>query len=573
LTSQAIAWLAALLSCDGHVSVRGKRRAYYIYSAEKEWLQKIRELLYLHLGIDSSLPYSSGDVYRIYLRNPRLITEILKRHGLQWMIERKAKDVLSAYQLFKIPRRALIKRQDDPIYFGEMLFDLSLYDYEKAILKALAEGYKLILIEKGRQIGISWTIALGALWYCVTNRRKIWLNLALYKEQAKRILRYIYNILYLKPPLAYQFIDMPHGKTKEHVRFRSESIFEISNCKRPDAHNVRSKTADVLSIDEAILLFDRMFGAIEPLTAATKGPQIWISTAGVEGCSFHRKVEKARRKWKKEDLKVKGSKIAKIYTNEDSILFYLPACKFNEKARTLKERFSEILCPSFTPKRLQNALEELKPINFKREYCCLWLGTENQMFPIIQKWGPQSGQYHVPNYHWGGLDVGEGRHPTVLIILEGDSEHCKTVKSYEWKREPDRKTLARKIKRACKPWKLGELKMDKTGIGVGLYERVMDEGLPVVGVSWNKITKNRMFFDLKDALGSGILRVGENEDQLLYELRSIFSEPIAGTNWFEFKSIDTDDYVAALAMAWSAVPKWKLPPFGKISVRERRILG
>jgi len=328
----------------------------------------------------------------------------------------------------------------------------------------------------------------------------------------------------------------------------------------------------LLILDEAILLFDVMFGAIEPLTVAKNGQKVYVSTAGAEGCFFHAKISRFKRRAKRErPVDPERSSVAKIVKDADETLFYLPSCTYHPSEQQLEKRFTDVLCPVFTRKRLQEALEDLKEINFQREYCCRWLGTENQMFPIIEKWGPTIGFYETPRVFYAGLDVGETGSATVLVILQGDSERCKTVKTKHWRRVPDRMTLAKYVWRSLKPFKVQELRMDKTGIGMGLYERILDLNVPVYGVSWTKQYKNKIMFNLKDALGSGCLKIGENEEQLLFELRGFFAQPIEGTNFFEFKSIDTDDYVCALALAWDAVPKWKIfPSRPGITARDRR---
>lgn len=568
----AVPWLGALLSTDGHVRVTGKSRAYTIRSTEREWLRQIQLKLYFTLGIETSIYGNPKRGYDLYLKNPKLVTKLLKKHGIDWIIERKARDIETGYTALEIPRNVLLKLKTDPVYFLEKLFGIKLYPYQGNIVREVATGNPLVLIEKGRQIGISYAMGGLGIWYCATKPKKRVLGLSLYKEQAKVILRYGQMILFQKPALLEDLVETPYGLTRTSIKFRDGSLFDISNCRRPNADNVRSKFADLLIIDEAILLFDKMFNAIEPLTVAKNGQKVYISTAGAEGCFFHSKVSKVKMRAKKSELILpEKSQTAKVISDGGTV-FYLPSCQYHSEEKSLKKRFTDILCPVFTHERLQEALEDLKSINFQREYCVKWLGTENQMFPIVKKWGPTEGAYVTPRRLYAGLDVGESRHPTVLTILQGDSERCKTVKTKGWRRAPDRKTLAKYVWRALKPWKVQELRMDKTGIGMGLYERIVDLGLPVLGVSWNKQVKNRLMFNLKDALGSEILRVGENEDQLLYELRGYFGEPIEGTNWFEFKCIDSDDYVDSLALGWDAVPKWKIVPKTSITARDRRAI-
>jgi len=444
----------------------------------------------------------------------------------------------------------------DPVYFIENLFDVKLYPYQKEIIYSCLEN-PLTLVIKGRQIGATFSSACFSLWFASVHKRKTVLILALYRKQARKTLEYVKEILYAKPLLLQELVDLPYGLTRSEIRFRNGSIIETSGVSRPTGDNVRSKVAHFLIIDEAVLLLDRQFSAISPITSYTQGHRLMISTAGAEGCLFHKKVELARLEFEKNKKWTKGR------------LIELPACHltYDERNRPI---ITNILCPKQTKKKLLEELEDLGELRFRREYCCDWLGTENQMFPkitILRK------PIEVREEYWAGLDVGELVHPTVLIILKGDRENCIVHFCKEWRKPLKRKIKAREIAKVIKRFNVKNLAMDVTGIGLGLHQDLLDLGLTIQEFSWNERLKNKIMFDLREALKEEHLKIPEHFEILLYELRGYYGIPIEGTKFFKFDSISEDDYVDALALAYQSIPETYFPVKSRMVVKDRRWLA
>lgn len=472
----------------------------------------------------------------------------------------------------ELPTETIRKLVEDPVFFVEKLFGEEPFDYQKEICWEI-QRQRVVNVIKGRQIGASRGAAYAVIHHAATHSFHRCLILSLYKDQAKQILNYCKEFLLRRPEIMYELVDMPYGFTRTSLRLLNGTTIEACNCSKPTAVNVRSKVAHFNVVDEAILIYDKMMPSIEPVTATTHGKELWISTAGAEGCVFHAKVERGKQRATSEELICpERSSEAKVYRGPEGSVFYLPSCVYHQDEGEIDKRFTDILCPLQTAKRLQDALDNLKDIGFRREYGCQWLGKENSVFPVIWKWGPNHEPYDTPRLFWAGIDVGETTNPTVLTILQGDSERCKAVKTRDWKRAPSRKRLAQWIAQALKPYKPGAIHMDKTGIGAGLYERIEELGLPVMGKSWNRTVKNQLMWDLKDGIMPGSLRIHEDMDQLLFEMRGYYAEPVEGANIFDFYAIDTDDYVDSLALAWDAVPKWAYTQLPGPEVRERRVL-
>jgi len=447
------------------------------------------------------------------------------------------------------------KLVEDPVYFVEALFDVKLFEYQKEIVRACLE-HKLVLVIKGRQIGATYAAACLALWFASVHANKRVLILALWRKQARRVLDYVKEILYSKPSLLEQLVDMPYGITRAEIRFRNGCIIETSGVSRPTGDNVRSKTAHLLIVDEAVLLLDRQFSAINPVTAYTHGTRLFISTAGAKGCLFHKKVELARQRNLKFQDWQKGR------------LFELPACQIE----TNKEiKFKNILCPKQTAQKLAEDYEDLGELRFRREYCCEWLGAENQMFPEIKTLKPTE-KWKVKDECWAGLDIGEVINPTVLVILKGTREKAKVIFTREWRKSLKRREKAKQIVGLLKQFNVKGVCLDVTGIGIGLSSDLQELGAPVQGISFNEKIKNKLMFELREALKEHWLVIPSNQDQLLYELRGYYATPIEGTSYFKFDYISSDDYVTALALAWHSIPETYISPPSAVVAKDKRVL-
>jgi len=133
LEEKTVIWLAGLVSTDGSVIQRKNRKiTYVIYSAEKEWLERIRIEL-AKAGIKSKVSDTrapSNVCYILNIHNPRKITKLFRKYAENWMINRKYRIILQAsYRIIggkhsksaKFLRRKLHQ-------FLQYLYDSVLYD-------------------------------------------------------------------------------------------------------------------------------------------------------------------------------------------------------------------------------------------------------------------------------------------------------------------------------------------------------------------------------------------------------------------------------------------------------------
>jgi len=158
---------------------------------------------------------------------------------------------------------------------------MKLYPFQRIALKQfLLHVFNIVL--KPRQMGLSWLVALFALWYAMFRADKTVVIISIKEETAKRFLdkiKYAYRHLplWLKGPLAAQW------NTSTIVFENNSRIMSVPTSEEAG----RSEGLSLLIIDEAAFVrwIDKIWGAAFP-TLSTGGQAIAISTANGLGNWF-----------------------------------------------------------------------------------------------------------------------------------------------------------------------------------------------------------------------------------------------------------------------------------------------
>jgi len=477
-----------------------------------------------------------------------------------------------------------IRRLETDIeYFYKKLFatDLEpgLWEYQKKIADDIMNpAYEEYGVLKGRQIGMSWFMAVVALQHAIMNENTTILLVSFNLEQAQHILNYAKQFLgRLKHKGLYSTIV--EGASMKNIRLNNGSKIIALGCTVPDANNVRGFIAHLLIIDEAAFIYDKMFAAINPTTSNTKGKTIYLSTAGSVGSQFYRVWDDGRRaeKWKTQldkgyDLSIDYDDIPKIKS------YTIPSTEILSK---------EVLA---------RALRTLKQMKYNREYMCNWAGTADQVFSKIPLFVERKMPTKTIKPCYAGIDVGKVNDPTVLVIIEAffaegkflDSDGVR--KSIEipyrvvfikhWERE-NMRSIANDIKVNIQGrFPVGLYSIDATGgFGDELLQYMVDAELPVRGTKVKIIKKNELMLGspaskgLADAFQEELLWVNTDAGdieayELLFELNA-YSGKVTRNGLYTFDStVDRDHMVDATAHAWSSVNAGTFEPF--MAKRSRR---
>ena len=170
----------------------------------------------------------------------------------------------------------LIYDLKDPQIFADKLLGITLFDYQKDIL---AEDAKRIFIRKGRQVGISYVLALKTVIQAVTRANVTIAIVSPSQRQSSLVFKYIMTFFkthpLLRPEIESKYsrcsqtvIELPNGST----------IYSLP-CGN-DGHTIRGISipkGSILIVDEAAYIPEKVWESIDYFTAAG-GQEIISST-------------------------------------------------------------------------------------------------------------------------------------------------------------------------------------------------------------------------------------------------------------------------------------------------------
>jgi len=494
-------------------------------------------------------------------------------------------------------REKYLRLMRDPVYFYDILLqreDEELFDYQKQLMRDVALRpmlnnpiYREYIVLKGRQIGISWMSGILALWAGATNKEWEIICLSFNLEQAQRILNYTKSFAErLKDVGLYK--ELIAGQSATNLRFTTKSIVTSVGCTRPTAHNVRNYHAHLLFIDEATLIYDKMFPAISPLTSQTGGKTLYISTAGVIGTVFHRLWQDGNTAEKMRQTYIDEFKNAKLQGLSDWEAKNLAEEKigrtWDEILKIKSYTLPSYICPKLSEKDLQNEKRKLGEVRFRREFECVWSGTSDQIFTLIPMYNLRNPVTKTRRPCYAGIDVGKVNDPTVLVVIEEYQNYMdididgvtkpvfvpyRVIYIKEWNRER-MISIANYIKtNIIGRYNIRLFAIDATGgHGDELLNRMIELEMPCKALKVKSKTKNELMIGgdgLEEAFMSQNLWINSNpndlaSEELRFELGGYIGE-IMGNGLYKFDStVGRDHYVDALAYAWNAVKSATFEP-------------
>ena len=190
-------------------------------------------------------------------------------------------------------KKEIIRCGKDPVYFitnfarishpieGSIQF--SLYPFQKDIIRDFV-SHRFVIVNKGRQLGISTTTAAYVAWMMLFHREKSILVVATKLATAANLVRKVKSIIKNLPPWL----------SISKIKFDNKNSFELENGSWVKASSTsgdagRSEALSLLVVDEAAHIenMEEMWAAMYP-TLSTGGRCIAVSTPYGVGNWFHR---------------------------------------------------------------------------------------------------------------------------------------------------------------------------------------------------------------------------------------------------------------------------------------------
>lgn len=404
-----------------------------------------------------------------------------------------------------------------PVGLAKLLFDWEPFDYQIAPLN---DTSKRIAIRAGRQTGKTTLTAIKGLYSAIWNDGTTTLVISKTQRQAGVLFRKMKQLINISA------MKFPQLRLKDQISRETQTVLEFENGSviyclpaTEDGSNIRGFTAHVIIVDEAAYIKDAVYTAISPMLATTNGRLILIGTPCGVNNFFHR-----------------------VFVEED---LHFSRYHFLSKQSPLIE-------PDF----LVSEHRKMPMIEYMQEYEAEFMEEADSFYPIklidscmeediIQKEQPIKGL----DYYLGVDPARHGEDESVFIILEKKPE----TQSVVWMKEMrDRNlvSLARDIIDLHTVWNFKKILVDETGLGGGLVDILIDNQLPVEGITLSLKGKEEIHNNLKMLMGLGELSLPKNPKlrKQLSELKYEYTKSNL-INIYHPSKTGGDDYPTALALA------------------------
>jgi phage FluMu gp28-like protein len=391
---------------------------------------------------------------------------------------------------------------------------VKLYEYQKKILN---DSSDFRIINKSRQIGISWLVAAEALVYALVNPNEVIMIVSVSHNAAKDVMGYI-DAMYDSLP--------PHLKRRKNIDTKEEKKFDNNSriLSLPNNYRtVRGKPATRIYLDEYA-----HFG--------NEDTKMWESL-----------MPSMSRGGKATIISTPLGKLGKFYE------FWEDA----EKQGWTKHEIHYQECPD-----ILNRIEIIKQglpdeMSFKQEYCCTFVDESTSFFPFSLILSCVDDELNDTDFKRDnlpthmGVDFGKKVDSTVIVGTkkEDDVIFVKYVK--EFVPPSILGDVVVFIKRNFKDWGPDRISIDQKGMGERMVEDLSELGSVVNGVIFTSATKESMITTLKIAMEDGKIKLPRNDKliQQLHALRKVVTQTTIRYEHPQAGRVQHDDYVWALAMA------------------------
>ena len=402
----------------------------------------------------------------------------------------------------------------DPVTFSEVGLDVTPFDYQATILKNMS---KRVAVKAGRQSGKTTVTAIKALHFALTHRDTTVIVIAPSMRQSQILFRKL--CIFLSQPL---LDDSLNRKTQTLIEFKNGSQI-VSLPAGDQGVTVRGFSADLLIVDEAAFIPEKVFQAILPMLAATDGSLVLLGTPWGEGGTFYEACQK----------------------NSDFDVFTV----------------SSEQCPLISKMFLKEQKSVMLESDFLREYSAVFIPPEDSYFPSngVLKCCRKKVPKKFENYEkfYLGVDPASfGRDKTIYSIVgkKVDDLSLVCVDFVQDSKKP-LTHVAGKVRELNEKYNFAKVVIDSTALGQGLIDILSDLGdLPLVSVKFSVQKKSEMFQNLKKLIEDQDILFPFNKE-ILRQFGNI-KYILDSSGNIKFRPINAnvhDDYVDAICLsAWGS---------------------
>jgi len=451
---------------------------------------------------------------------------------------------------------SLITRlRQDPVLFAQKICRVFPHWYQEEILLNDAQS---IIIRMGRQLGKTFAMAIKAIHAAFTKPGTVNADdpyvvmiIAPAQRQSKIMFEQIQRIINASPILQQSVIK----SIQQEITFKNGAViynFPIGDT----ADRVRGYSINLLIVDEAAYVPDRVFTSLEPALSHTEGSMILISTPFGRFGYFYEAI--------RDGLEYKDyAKLTKSGKNlEDgrSVTHWYPYTVGLEVVlRDRKGNFTGKTQSSEASIKRQK--RRMHPIQFAQEHEARFVDDAAMYFPLdliansIEEY-PMEKQAEPGCHYYMGVDFAKISDYYIAVVIKRYPNDSLPMRVCYWQQDQKRdySITVPRTAQIAKRFGVKTLHADSTGVGEPNVEKLREmlRGVTKVeAVSMASLEKqNQMYANVYELLGSGRLVLPAMNKELLRQMQLVtMTKMPTGRIKIEAASGAHDDYPDAIALA------------------------
>lgn len=447
----------------------------------------------------------------------------------------------------------------DPVAFARTFCKFYPHWYQMNILR---DQSKNIAIRMGRQMGKTAGIAIKALHYAYTRpdaytaREKVTtVMVAPSQRQSKIMYNQVRDYIHSNPILESAVIK----STQETLALDNNSV--IHNFPVGDsAEKVRGFSINLLIVDEAAYIRERIYTAINPSLAATDGSLIMIGTPASRTGQFYEAFYPSKER-KKLSLKFSTH----WYPYSDAI----DVVRMDSYGVPLANKEGQPIT-QLSRTRMEYYKATMNAAAFAQEYEAKFVDdslgyfTRDDIMANIEDY-PMEFKCDGKSIYSMGVDFAKYRDSYVALIIKKEVDGpLRVVYTMEARKRDYSETVPLTVKIA-KRFKCRYVFCDSTGVGepnTEVIRRDLTGVSTVESVNMSSLSKqNDMYANVQRLLGEGMLKIPRSNRELISQL-SLVMRTLSPSGKVKIEAPDGehDDFPDALCLACMISVGYSAPP-------------
>ncbi|RLG72479.1 MAG: hypothetical protein DRO11_02150 [Methanobacteriota archaeon] len=435
----------------------------------------------------------------------------------------------------------------DPVMFAKVFCKFYPHWYQ---VKILRDNSKNIAIRMGRQMGKTAATAVKALWFAYTrpeahsvDEEVTTVIIAPSQRQSKIMYNQIRAYIHANPILESSIIK----STQNTIRLDNNSTihnFPVGD----DAEKVRGFSINLLIVDEAAYIKQRIFTALLPSLAGTDGSLILIGTPAARTGLFYQAFYPNT---------LKGANL-KFSTHWYPYSDALDVVKMGRDGVPLSYADGRPVT-QLSRERIEYQYETMSRVEFAQEYEARFVDesmgyfNREDIIANVEDY-PMEFSHDGESMYFMGVDFAKYRDSYVAVVVKRPLEGpMRVVYTMEAKKRDYAETIPLTVKIA-KRFKCKYVFCDSTGVGEPNVEIIKSSlrGVSTVeGVNMSSLQKqNDMYANLQRLFGEGMLKIPTSNREMITQLSLVMRTITpSGRVKVEAPEGQHDDYVDALSLA------------------------